>query len=53
MVPELEASGLREVLYQNYRIVYRTTPGEDNVEILAVIHGARELTKALKVEWIL
>ena len=53
MVPELEDSGLREVLYQNYRIVYRTSAGEDTVEILAVIHGARDLKKAITAEWIL
>ena len=53
IIPELEGSGFREVLYQNYRIVYRITPEEETVEILAVVHGARELKNTLKSEWIL
>jgi plasmid stabilization system protein ParE len=32
---------LREVVYENYRVVYRVRP--DAVEILTVFHGARLL----------
>jgi plasmid stabilization system protein ParE len=38
VVPELGDSSLREVIFQNYRIVYES--GEDEVIILGVIHAA-------------
>jgi len=50
IVPELENYGFREVIYQNYRIVYRIIGNED-VEILAVLHGARNFKKAFYEEW--
>jgi toxin ParE1/3/4 len=52
LVPEFESLGLREVIYQNYRIVYRVkdTRGKD-IEILAVVHGAREIKTVAKREW--
>ena len=50
IVPELEAYGFREVIYRNYRIVYRLTGG-DTIEILAVVHGAREIEKVFHEEW--
>lgn len=31
IVPELEAYGFREVIYQNYRVIYRLT--ENNINI--------------------
>lgn len=51
IVPELEAYGLREVIYQNYRIVYRIIEGSEDIEILAVVHGAREIKTAFHQEW--
>lgn len=51
IVPELESYGFREVIYQNYRIVYRITEGSEDVEILAVVHGAREIKTAFRQEW--
>mgnify|MGYP000846001456 FL=1 len=50
IVPELENHGFREVIYQNYRIVYRITDNKD-VEILAVLHSARNFKKAFYEEW--
>jgi plasmid stabilization system protein ParE len=41
MVPEVGDESLREVVYENYRVVYRVRP--DAVEILTVFHGARLL----------
>jgi addiction module RelE/StbE family toxin len=49
VVPELEGYGFREVIYRNYRIVYRLT--DDAIEILAVVHGAREISKVIREEW--
>lgn len=50
IVPELENHGFREVIYQNYRIVYRIIDDED-IEILAVLHSARNFRKAFYEEW--
>ncbi len=41
VVPEYEEEAIREVVETPYRIIYRL--GEGRVEILAVIHGARQL----------
>lgn len=43
MVPEFPSGGLREVLVDDYRIIYRIVPLRTRVEILAVRHGARLL----------
>ncbi|MBN2152775.1 MAG: type II toxin-antitoxin system RelE/ParE family toxin [Candidatus Lokiarchaeota archaeon] len=47
-VPELNSPDLREVIHQNYRIVYHVQKGTDAVEILAVIHEARDF----RVSWV-
>jgi addiction module RelE/StbE family toxin len=49
-LPEIENHGFREVIYQNYRIVYRIMENDD-VEILAVVHGAREFKTVFREEW--
>lgn len=41
IVPELNDPAIREILFGNYRIVYRTKG--DLVELLTVYHGARLL----------
>lgn len=41
VVPEYRRDDLRELIFHNYRIVYRVKP--DVVEIAAVVHGARLL----------
>lgn len=43
-VPELPASGLRELLHGSYRIVYRVLPKQ--VQILTVFEGHRALRKS-------
>lgn len=50
IVPELKDGCFREVIYESYRIVYRIT-NNDNIEILAVLHGARELISAFRQDW--
>ena len=50
IVPEFEIYGFREVIYQNYRIVYRIKD-DDRVEILAVIHCARDFKTTFSQEW--
>lgn len=40
-VPEYDTPEIREVIEWPYRIIYRSSP--DRIDIVAVIHGAREL----------
>jgi plasmid stabilization system protein ParE len=42
VVPELGQKTVREVIYGNYRIVYRVT--EDAVQVLTVFHASRLFT---------
>jgi plasmid stabilization system protein ParE len=46
IVPELENLGLREIIFHDYRIVYRIAVASGNSEILAVIHSARDFVPA-------
>ena len=45
-VPEVNDPNVRELIYQRYRLIYRIKG--DWIEILSVIHGARDL-EALKL----
>ncbi len=40
-VPEYDAEDIRELIERPYRIIYRIKP--DQIDVLAVIHGARLL----------
>ncbi len=51
IVPELEGNDLREVIFQNYRIVYRVISETNDIEILAVIHAARDMKNIAWEEW--
>jgi plasmid stabilization system protein ParE len=42
VVPETQDENVRELLHQNYRIIYRIV-GE-RIEILTIVHGSRNLT---------
>jgi len=41
MVPEYEDPGIREIMVRRYRLIYRV--GSDRVEVVRIIHGARQL----------
>ncbi|MEW6201602.1 MAG: type II toxin-antitoxin system RelE/ParE family toxin [bacterium] len=45
VVSELTEYGLREIIFQNYRIVYRYLQKERIVQILSVLHCARDIEK--------
>ena len=47
IVPEFPASGLREIIVGDYRIIYRAAERPLRVEILTVRHGARLLPEAV------
>jgi len=43
IVPEFDNNAVREIIYRNYRIVYRVTNDSD-VDILVVFHGKKEFS---------
>ena len=45
-VPELNDPDIREVIVHKYRVIYRVE--HEAIKIGAVIHGARDLEKALR-----
>jgi plasmid stabilization system protein ParE len=42
---------IRELIFRDYRILYWVEPDADRVQILAVIHGARDLAGMDKKPW--
>lgn len=48
-VPEAEREDVRELIFQNYRIIYLVRP--DYLYIIAVIHGSRDLTNMKNKPW--
>jgi len=49
-VPEsLETEGIRELLFQSYRIVYRL--GAERIQIITVLHGSRDLGQMTPKPW--
>ena len=48
VVAEFGMPTLREILVSPYRIIYRVKPG--NVEVVAIVHGSRELKSWLAVD---
>jgi toxin ParE1/3/4 len=49
IVPETNNENIREVLYQKYRLIYRVK--SDSIEMLSVIHGARDLAELGLSPW--
>lgn len=49
IVPEASDTSIRELIFQNYRIMYRLKP--DCIQVLAVIHGARDVASKEKKPW--
>jgi len=48
-VPETDRDDVRELIFQSYRIIYRTKP--DRVQIVTVIHGSRDLAAKEVKPW--
>lgn len=48
-VPEAADESIRELLFQNYRIIYRAET--ERVLILTVIHGGRDLSRVNSKKW--
>ena len=49
VVPEAEDDAIRELLFQNYRIIYQTAA--DRILILTVIHGGRDMSRLAPKPW--
>lgn len=47
MVPEYELNEVRELIEGSYRLIYLINEGKDVIEVLALIHSARERLKPL------
>jgi toxin ParE1/3/4 len=48
-VPEADRDDIREIFFQAYRIIYRLMA--DRVQILAVVHGGRDLERIEIKPW--
>lgn len=48
-VPEAEEENIREILFYNYRIMYRVEI--ERILILTIIHGARDLSQKKPKPW--
>ena len=48
-VPEADREDIRELLFQNYRIIYRIKP--EHVYIVTVLHGGRDLSGQAAKPW--
>jgi len=48
-VPEADREDVREIIFQAYRIIYRVRA--ERVEILAVVHGGRDLDSDETKPW--
>jgi toxin ParE1/3/4 len=49
VAPEADEETIRELLYQNYRIIYRIK--NELIEVLTVIHGRRDLGSFEPAPW--
>lgn len=48
-VPESEETNIRELLFHNYRIMYRVE--SESILILTIIHGSRDLSQKNPKPW--
>lgn len=48
-VPEAEEENIRELVFQNYRIIYRVE--DRRILILTIIHGSRDLSQKKPKPW--
>lgn len=47
MVPEFELNEVRELIEGSYRLIYFINEDKDAIEVLALVHSARERLKPL------
>ncbi|MBN2466388.1 type II toxin-antitoxin system RelE/ParE family toxin [candidate division WOR-3 bacterium] len=49
VIPETNMPDIRELVFQNYRVIYRLET--DRVLIITVAHAARDLTRQTPAPW--
>ena len=49
IIPEINENNFRELFYKNYRIMYKIV-SNNQIDILAIIHGARNFENSLLIE---
>lgn len=49
VVPEADVPDIRELIFRGYRILYRVD--QDGVQVLAVIHGYRDISRMPLKPW--
>jgi addiction module RelE/StbE family toxin len=50
-VPEADREDVRELIFQNYRIIYHVET--NRVSVLGVIHGSRDLSRPSNQPWVI
>jgi toxin ParE1/3/4 len=48
-LPEADREDIREIIFRNYRIIYRISP--ERVYIVTIVHGSRNLTTQDRKPW--
>lgn len=49
-VPEFQRHDIREVIYQQYRIIYWVL-SDEQIDIISVVHGSRDLGQISNAPW--
>jgi plasmid stabilization system protein ParE len=50
-VPEAERDDIREIVYQGYRAIYQLREAQQEIVIVSVVHGSRDLGNAKNQTW--
>ncbi|EGW39310.1 type II toxin-antitoxin system RelE/ParE family toxin [Desulfosporosinus sp. OT] len=48
-VPEVEDEKIREIVFHNYRLIYKLS--DESILVLAIIHAARDLNNMKQQPW--
>lgn len=51
LVPEAERSDIREIIFQGYRAIYQVTEEQQEIIIVTVVHGSRNLSASENQPW--
>lgn len=50
-VPEAERDDIREIVYQGYRAIYQLRETQQEIVIVSVVHGSRDLSNTKNQAW--
>jgi toxin ParE1/3/4 len=51
LAPEAERDDVREIIYQGYRAIYQLREIQQEIVIVAVVHGSHDLTNTKNQAW--